>query len=829
MKLKNLLQRKVYILFFISLLTSFATNAQTWDSPVPVGSSLTNNGQYYVYSVGAKAFLVRNGDWGTQASVAATGALITAVQNGSYWVLQFEGSTRTLFRSAADANGWVYTDNSTENTWDIQVTDATSNIYSIQCPSSYAAYNATQFLGTSSTAYSSGFGSVYDVRYNRTASDHTKWLFVAAADVAKYNAKVALDRYMSIAKNVGSSVDLTPYISAYNTGTTADITTAVTDLKAALTVTDKTSSITNPTFATTPTTGWTVANYGWTDGVLEFYKRNGNTLTQTITGLQAGVYMVKYQGFQRPYATASADRVLYNNGQDMRPGKVSVVAGGVTTSKLLPSLFSETTCPSGVTVDGFKFPGSKADAKAAFDLGLYDNEIGAVTVDATGSLTITTTVYYRAGNFGEWNVVDNFRLYYYGASVAPAIGLSANSLYFDSNNLTKTFTVTGENLTENVVLSAPAGITLDKTTLTPAEAAAGATVTATFGDAANIVDGTISVASGSLTRSISISASADAACFTPLYSGRTNLIKDPYCSDFSNFGGWGNNTRAINSNIAYSYCGLRSLYLNGSGSIDASVAGGIAVASNKTYRAKAMIYAPTGNVAKFGLFNIGYGTSGIDVISTTTNNVWVTADFTFKTATVTDGGIYFQRVSGTGNVYVDNYELYEVTEPTIRIKYVDAADVNTSLQADRVYASTWGTTVANYLTIGKTYTALASDKASISYNGQTYTYDATSVDSVTIDEGEKLITLKFNVDVPTAVDGAKSSALSVYPTISNGSVNVLNGASGAIKVYDVAGRIVLNKVASSAREAVALPSAGVFFLEVSNGGVTKKFKVVNVK
>jgi len=416
---KNLLQKqRGIILALMSFLCVIGIQAQTWTAPVPVGSVMTNNQQYYVYNVGSKAFLDRGGEWDAQAIVTpSTGALITTVANSALWNLEYENSSSKCLKYNAGL-GWTYTDGAAASyPWNVQVTDAVNNVYSIQVPSTFTPdYNASQYLGTTANLYSSNKeGTVYDVRYNRAASDYTKWMFVTATDLAKYNAQVLLDRYMSIAKYVGSSVDLTSYISTYNTGTTSDITTAVTNLQAALTVTDNTTSILNPNF-TTNAASWTNPNGGTAgSSEVEFYQKNPFNFYQTVTGLTPGVYVVKMQGFQRTVALATAARTAYTNGSDNLSAKFYATASNTTSFIPIRNIYSETTCSAGTTIDGLKFPNTMAEAQTAFTAGLYDNELGTVIVDGSGSLTLGVSGVYVNSITGQWQVIDNFRLYYYGA------------------------------------------------------------------------------------------------------------------------------------------------------------------------------------------------------------------------------------------------------------------------------------------------------------------------------------------------------------------------------------------------------------------------------
>jgi len=454
MKNKFLHKQRSILVALFSFLCVISIKAQTWTAPNPEGTAFVAGTGYYVYNVGGKSFLDRGADWSTMAALGS-GSLITPVQGTTLWILQYDSSARTLFPGNT-TDGAVYTDNVTSNTWDVQLTDAVNNVYSIQVNSTYGGYNASQYLGASSTVYNSNRGLAYDVRYNRAASEYTQWKFCTAAAYAKYNAQVQLDKYMKIAQLVGSSVDLTSYITTYNTGTPAEINTAAANLSVALAPTDKTTSINNPNFVT-DITGWTAsANYGYNFTEVEYYQRNFD-FNQTLTGLPAGVYVVKVQGYERPINLNTADHTGYTNGWDALNSRFYATASGVKTFQPLKNLFAETTCTAGTALDGLIFPNTMSDAQTAFTAGLYDNELGYVTVDATGSLTIGISNTYDNNRAGRWNLFDNFRLYYYGALVIPSITVAESSVAAFATNVggtdSKTITVSGNGLSGAIALA----------------------------------------------------------------------------------------------------------------------------------------------------------------------------------------------------------------------------------------------------------------------------------------------------------------------------------------------------------------------------------------
>jgi hypothetical protein len=571
---------------------------------------------------------------------------------------------------------------------------------------------------------------------------------------------------------------------------------------------DMTAYIINPTIdaaAGSFPKGWTID------------KGTGNTYTTTgqhYSGVTTNRYIDSYNG--------TAGGMLYTAQQTITgiPNgtyRLSVAARTSGAGSYLVAKSAGKTYTSQIT--------NNAAAGGTLGNGFSTITVDAAVLDNTLTLGVSTSAAFTGGSAwaGTWFSADDFTLSFLGEQ--KVLTVSQSNFLFDDKNLSKTFTVSGAFLTEGVTLTAPAGITLSKTSMTATEAQDGATITAQFTGTTPIKNGTISIVAGALSKTITLTAlTGDAACFnTPLYTDRANLIADPYCNDRTKFGGWGN----VAISEVKSACGNRSIKVYG-GSLDASVAGGTVLGSNKTYRVKAKIYVPSGNTAKFGLFLIG-NSSDVDIYSSTTNDQWETADFTFKTATIGSGGVFFQRATGTDSVYIDNYEMYEVTEPTVRVKYVKSDDVNTTLKDDRVYTASWGTTLANYLTIGKSYTALSTDKDAIVVSGTSYIYDNTSTDAVTISEGENVLVLKFKVDPTTALDATASNAISVSPTLANGTVKVTTGHLAAtVKTFDVTGKLI-NSIVSNGDTQISLNKAGVFFIEVNTAAARKMVKVVNVK
>lgn len=651
--------QKLFKLSFIVAITcifSMSANAQTWPAPTLTGSTITTGTTYYVYNVGSNGYLTAGGWWGTQSNVSAqprANASTSVVKytatntSGSLWIFQYNlaGSdvanwflTPTNANSSdgsVETNDYDWSGRLPNRPWNVVQTDAANNIYSIQVPSTYAGYVATQFLGSSSGTEDTNGGTCNVVRYNRADGDnYTKWKFVSQADFDLYNARVLLNKYMIYAKK--KAIDISSYITTYNAVVTADINSAAATLLTALGRTDVTSSISNPNFETNSFTGWTNNGFstqsndpgqGWTKGgtyYAEKYtdKSNWNlstgTLTQTLSGLSNGLYEL----------VVSGHAVQQNGGNPLRTGAY-ITAGDQST-----------------------------EIAAGQDYSISD-----ITVSSN-----TLTIGYALVNPVKCNWIgfDNFRLYYYGALAVPLITPSKTQFAFNGNDnySSDNLTITSANLSEVISISAPAGITVNPTSL-PANAD-NATVTVTY-DGTTTVNGNITFTSGSTTNSVAVTASPNTNCFIPLVASG-NLVTNPLCTDIATYNSWGNEVIISGANA---YCGS-SVQVTGDcgGSIDYSLTGKLL--ANTPYRLKAMMYT-NGNGAAITLNGCGIGGTTNDyVVDVNTGDTWAVVDFTFTTGTLGTAQNFWLNSCGSINgiaknatdIRMDNFEIYDLTPYT---------------------------------------------------------------------------------------------------------------------------------------------------------------------
>lgn len=146
-------------------------------------------------------------------------------------------------------------------------------------------------------------------------------------------------------------------------------------------------------------------------------KWGGNSQTfvsaQTLTDLPNGFYTLKAQGFYR-----------YNDTTD-NTNDVAIAAHADGTEVIYSYLFANndsvalTSIADEATIEANNgvVPFSQSEAAAAFNLGLYQNEINFEVTDGTIKLGIAKVEHLGC----DWTVWDNFELYYLGTGAVDPI------------------------------------------------------------------------------------------------------------------------------------------------------------------------------------------------------------------------------------------------------------------------------------------------------------------------------------------------------------------------------------------------------------------------
>lgn len=267
-------------------------------------------------------------------------------------------------------------------------------------------------------------------------------------------------------------------------------------------------------------------------------------------------------------------------------------------------------------------------------------------------------------------------LYQDGAEEQQVLLASTTSVALDTKYPADVFNVSGSNLTENVVITVPDGLYADPVNFVSSDE--GKEVFVVW-DTTTPVDGKIVITSGTNVVEIPVKTADDSECYNPLYTTVTNIVEDPGLNNLSFFAGWGaRNISNIVNDPTNVYCGASSISVgNGtaisSGSLDVNLVGKIV--KNTFYRVRAMVKTVDGT------FQMGVG--GHDVGGSDFNNIidtqgeWQLVDFTFTTGDSlrpNNQPLFFNNYQCTGTIaYVDNWEMYETTEPILAINKTSEA------------------------------------------------------------------------------------------------------------------------------------------------------------
>ena len=411
-------------------------------------------GEFYLYNVGRKQFLQGGSDWGAHASLGLPGRLLTLELkdrndgNGNVspvyaGVLGYTIKTGLSNGSREDqANEWgpehgeaeylsyggymdtPYSDGS--GGWVFLPVDGMENTYYMaqsDYESTYVMWNPMAGINTSSN------DETYVHTETRNAADGTNPAIGNPNAMWKLVTKDERDALLETA-SLDAPADASFYIECPNFSQR--------DMESVW-------SMTNFSI-------WG-RNYNWPDFVAESYDgtadgfESGAQLEQVVDGLPAGVYVATIQGYYRNSTHAPADQVIRSEFED----EEDIVSLGVCYAPeaqnaffyagnnpdddtALPYILSEANkCPGeGRTVTDangkeYNIPGGVdqnacVQATAFFKMGLYKTNL-VFELDDYATCPIGV---YKGGEYGgndwletrdlgDWIVVDNVRLKYYGA------------------------------------------------------------------------------------------------------------------------------------------------------------------------------------------------------------------------------------------------------------------------------------------------------------------------------------------------------------------------------------------------------------------------------
>ena len=376
------------------------------------------------------------------------------------------------------------------------------------------------------------------------------------------------------------------------------------------------------------------------------------------------------------------------------------------------------------------------------------------SVPASGTYYLTFT-----SNVASLNAVADLSI---TENLNESMSVSTASLFFDGLHLTKTFTVTGNILANDISLSAPAGINLDKTTITKADAQCGVLVTATSDNVTPINSGSITITSGAFSSPISVIASADNS-YSPLYNDHTNLIPDPLLNSLTGFtNSWGALSIVTGSEAYSGYGSAKLIGVNGASVTTAA----ITWTPSTKYRIRAMVKT-TGNF-QFGVQNSYAGTAAnatYEIVIPSTNNTWKQVDYVFTTgAAATSGYVYFNMQGRGGTLgYIDNWELYNISDASSEADF--AVKAGEQIIDQDITTTTFNVAPAARLTVNAARTLTAATLNLQSDNNGTATFLNNGTQTITTANVQQYLASGRNWYVSSPVTGATSNTFSAATNI----------------------------------------------------------------
>ncbi len=342
---------------------------------------VVENGDYYLYDATNKVFLSRGANFGARATVDKYGIPFTWNNYSKTIVFKDWTSKELFFDKANHSNCWLYTDGSNKGVdgqFSFETADAEGGLY---------------LRDNAKTVYINHDGSVLNVP-TTSSTNATVWTIMTKAE---HDAIV----------NAYPTDNKTNVIAAASLTSETDAAGFESWLAANRAAKDKTSSVGTAKFTgeagdwtwTRNTNGAKDATYGtdWT----EAFQTAVGTWSQTITGLQEGVYKVTVNAFER-----AADYATCNTLGEAGWEPVTAYFMANDQQIQLKSWYSDK--------EETNNPNTTDEAATAFNNDKYKNQLYTYVGD-DGNLTITIGKPGKAD--GSWVLFNNVTLTYYDTAV----------------------------------------------------------------------------------------------------------------------------------------------------------------------------------------------------------------------------------------------------------------------------------------------------------------------------------------------------------------------------------------------------------------------------
>ena len=356
-------------------------------------------GEFYLYNVGQQRFLTGGSDWGAHAAMGMPGTLLK-LENIDAPEEPAEGDEEANRPNVAT---------------DFHINTGLRNGGPDDNPSQYLSYRGYMDSGK---AGAWRFIDLGNGRYNIVQADYPD-AFV------KFNPECSVDGgngdYTTVCTEQRGELLPDDLDAQWMLVTEADRDALVEKATADAPV-DASYKIVNPGFNQRAEVepAWQIFNGSvWGRGgnhpdfALESWDSNDCSFSTSVEGLKPGYYLLTVQGFYRDGDHREQARLITEDGAE--PAQLAYVYNGMQ-DVLLPNITAEVNKAPGLgnmTSVG-EYPDGIDQAVQFFQLGLYKVQL-LVEVDASGVLDIGVAKDEKGHN-GDWVVVDNFRLIYFGAT-----------------------------------------------------------------------------------------------------------------------------------------------------------------------------------------------------------------------------------------------------------------------------------------------------------------------------------------------------------------------------------------------------------------------------
>lgn len=272
--------------------------------------------------------------------------------------------------------------------------------------------------------------------------------------------------------------------------------------------------------------------------------------------------------------------------------------------------------------------------------------------------------------------IDNWEMFEYPE---PTLVTNKTEIAMDPDYKEELLVITGSNMSNNLTLSAPEGISFSKTTVVPnEEGKITADSVMVSWDGINAIEGTVQINTGTSVLEIPMKTitTSNATCYEPLYTDKPNLVPDPYLNNPAMFGGWG--VKRLVSVVTKSdsiFCGSHSGLIDGQGSIDVILNG--IVKKNTSYQARVQVRT-FGGAFQLGVFGLDAVAGGDVQDSIDTQEAWapISLQFTTSDSLAAEQGMFINNYERSGKrAFVDNWELYEIAATGVQTPELEGSRV----------------------------------------------------------------------------------------------------------------------------------------------------------